>query len=344
MEISKEHIIPYLEGHLSGEENAFFEEKMRTSGSFRKDVEAVRAILEKTVQIKQWKEVRTLENWNALSRRIERLQWMRTIWNVSRNVAATLLLPLLAAGYFYFHFQQEQTDERVEITSAQGLLSKITLPDGSSVWLNSGSTISYPKTFGSDSRQVQLNGEAYFKVTADPAHRFDVVVPDRMTVSAYGTEFNVCAYENDNRVEVFLAKGHVTVSGRHTAEKDLNVSQLASLDKNRPEDGIQVTEANINEKTSWKDGKMVFRRTGFTEVVKRLSRHFNVEITVQNPSIYEYEYSATFTTETLPEILSLLEKSAPINCRLIEPDKQEDLSYGKRKVIISTRKRTTDKK
>jgi ferric-dicitrate binding protein FerR (iron transport regulator) len=241
-------------------------------------------------------------------------------------------------SYFYSRSpQEERAEEWMEVTTANGLLSKLILPDSSQIWLNSGSKISYPKTFGNDVKQVRLTGEAYFKVHADPAHRFEVVVPDGMTVSAYGTEFNVCAYENDNRIEVILAKGHVTVSDQHASVKNLNVSQMALLDKNRFADGIQLSETNVYEKTAWKEGKMVFRRTGFKEVVKKLSRHFNVEIIVQNPFLYEYEYSATFTTETLPEILSLLEKSSPIRCRMVEPQKQVDLSYEKRKVIISVR-------
>jgi ferric-dicitrate binding protein FerR (iron transport regulator) len=338
MEFNVEHIIPFLEGRLSKEENACFEEEMRASDAFRKEVEDMRTILEKAELIKRIREVPVLKNWNALSRKIERRRLLRKAWDFSRNAAAILLIPLVMFSYFYFHSpQDERAEEWVEVTTANGLLSKLTLPDGSQVWLNSGSKISYPKTFENDAKQVRLTGEAYFKVHADPAHRFDVVVPDGMTVSAYGTEFNVCAYENDNRIEVILAKGYVTVSDQHASVKNLNVSQMALLDKNRFADGIQLSETNVYEKTAWKEGKMVFRRTGFAEVVKKLSRHFNAEIIVQDPFLYEYEYSATFTTETLPEILSLLEKSAPIRCRMVEPKKQEDWSYEKRKVIISIR-------
>ena len=70
---------------------------------------------------------------------------------------------------------------------------------------------------------------------------------------------------------------------------------------------------------AWKDGKLIFRRTPMEEIAKQLSRHFNVNIQLQGKEIFDYTYSATFTTETLVEILSLLEKTAPIQCEITEP-------------------------
>lgn len=333
-----EYIIPYLEGGLTEEERRAFEERMAASDTLRRDVAGVRAVLQKTGQIRRLKEVRTMENWQTLLRRINRRQFLLRVWNISRNAAAVLLLPALLLSYFYLRSPHtERTVEWVETVTAPGLLSKIVLPDSSSVWLNAGTKISYPTVFDAGVRRVKLSGEAYFKVTADAAHRFEVTVPDGLTVSAYGTEFNVCAYENDDLAEVSLARGHIAVSVPNAAAKDLRVSQTVLWDKKRPDNGLYLSGADLNEKTAWKDGKMIFRRTPFGEVVKRLSRRFNVEITVQAQKLYEYEYTATFTAETLPEILSLLEKSSPIRCRLLEPEKQEDWSYAKRKVIVSPR-------
>lgn len=83
--------------------------------------------------------------------------------------------------------------------------------------------------------------------------------------------------------------------------------------------------------------KMVFRRTEMAEIAQRLSRHFNVNIILQSKKIFNYKYSATFTTETFEEILQLLEKTAPIKCTMIEPKQASDYSYTRRTVIIEAR-------
>ena len=78
-------------------------------------------------------------------------------------------------------------------------------------------------------------------------------------------------------------------------------------------------------------------KTAMEEIAKQLSRHFNVNIQLQGKEIFDYTYSATFTTETLAEILSLLEKTAPIRCEIIEPQQQNDLAFTRKKVIIRKR-------
>lgn len=341
MEIGNNHIIPYLEGKLPKEEQSAFEEKMCISADFRKEVEDVRYVFGKTELLKQQRKFRTMQNWEVLSRRIERQELVQKIWNFTRTTAAILLLPLLAlTSYFYIRplIDKDNLAELVEVTTASGLISRITLPDSSTVWLNAGSKIVYPREFKNGKRLIQLTGEAYFKVKADQQNRFDVAIKNEITISAYGTEFNVSAYENDNRIEAVLTKGHIEVSNKKSKKKHLNIGQSAILNKADQTTEFKISDTNVYEKTAWKDGKMVFRRAGFDEITKRLSRHFNVEIELRGRALYEYEYSATFTTETLPEILSLLEKSAPITCRIIEPEKRVDMSYEKRKIIITAKK------
>ena len=104
-----------------------------------------------------------------------------------RNIAAILLFPLLGlSSYFYYQTTslKSQPNEQLETTTAYGVKTKITLSDGSEVWLNSGSTLSYPQHFTGDKRQVQLSGEAFFKVKSDKKHRFDVRTKDDILTSS----------------------------------------------------------------------------------------------------------------------------------------------------------------
>ena len=221
----------------------------------------------------------------------------------------------------------------LETTTAYGVRTKITLSDGSEVWLNSGSTLSYPEHFTEDKRQVTLSGEAFFKVKSDKDHRFDVQTSDGITVSAYGTEFNVQAYAEEPDIKATLAEGHIQIGQiNQSASQELIPGEQAVYSRHTQQ--MQVRKANLLVETAWKDGKLVFRRTPMEEIAKQLSRHFNVNIQLQGKEIFDYTYSATFTTETLAEILSLLEKTAPIRCEIIETQQQSDLAFTRKKVII----------
>lgn len=338
MDIHTEHILAYLEGYLSREERIAFDERMQSSPDFRKEVDDIRFIWETTTELKLHQQIDTQRNWNKLSRQITTDKYKKKILHFIRTSAAVLLIPALFATYTLFHTLKEWNNlpvEQIELNTAYGLVSKVTLPDGSEVWLNSGSSISYPKRFVRNKRNVQLSGEAYFKVTSDKANRFDVVTSNGLQVSAYGTEFNVKAYEDEDKIEATLAKGHVEVSEiGQAASQTLRPGEQVTYYKKT--NRMEVGKVNLAVETSWKDGKMIFRRANMNEIVQRLARHFNVDIKLEGEELYDYKYSATFTTETLQEVLLLLEKTAPIKCTVIEPKQTADFTFSRRTVIIKT--------
>ena len=279
------------------------------------------------------------KNWHQLHVRIHHHKQKNQLLTWIRNIAAILLLPLLGlSAYLYYQTNtlKSKSVGLLETTTAYGVRTKITLSDGSEVWLNSGSTLSYPERFTEDKRQVTLSGEAFFKVKSDKDHRFDVQTSDGITVSAYGTEFNVQAYAEEPDIKATLAEGHIQIDQiNQPASQELIPGEQAVYSRHTQQ--MQVRKANLLVETAWKDGKLVFRRTPMEEIAKQLSRHFNVNIQLQGKEIFDYTYSATFTTETLAEILSLLEKTAPIRCEIIEPQQQNDLAFTRKKVIIHKR-------
>ena len=340
MDIETQYMINYLEGKLSPEEKRAFEQQIAQSPELQKELKDIRFVWEISGELKQHKHVDAARNWKEVSRRISFYKYRHKFLRISRNAAAILLLPVLMATLYLYNTSTEENSrpiEQIELSSAPGLVTKVTLPDGSDVWLNSGSTLTYPQRFTGDKRQVSLSGEAYFSVKADRNHRFDVIANNALTVSAYGTEFNVYAYDDEPIIESTLVSGNIEVSTNDRSDtKTISPGQQTIW--NKASNTLEVREANLTVKTSWKDGKMVFRRANMTEITKRLSRKFNVDIHLEGEELFGYEYSATFTTETLDEILRLLEKSAPIKCRFIEPEQSEDYSYSKRVVLISMKK------
>ena len=331
MDIHTEHIIAYLEGRLSKEEKEVFDQQLQSSPDFKKEVDDIRFIWETTAELKLHKQINTQQNWKKISKQIATDKYKKKILSFIRTAAAVLLIPVLIATYTLFNTLKEWNNipvEQVELSTAYGLISKVTLPDGSEVWLNSGSSISYPKRFTNNKRNVQLTGEAYFKVTSDKSNRFDVVTPN-------GLQVNVKAYEDEDKIEATLAKGHVEVSEiGQPVSRTLHPGEQVIYCKNTSK--MEVDKVNLAVETSWKDGKMIFRRANMNEIVQRLARHFNVDIKLEGEELYDYKYSATFTTETLNDVLLLLEKTAPIKCTVIEPKQTADFTYSLRTVIIKT--------
>ncbi|MDR3309515.1 MAG: DUF4974 domain-containing protein [Tannerella sp.] len=274
-------------------------------------------------------------HWKQVCSKIRRARYRRQTMRFARNAAAILFLPLLIAAGLLLRTPSAPPEpvEQIEITAAYGQITKITLPDRSEVWLNSGSKLTYPQRFEDETRAVQLAGEAYFKVESDDLHRFEVLLPAGLRVSACGTEFNIDAYPEDENMKMTLAKGRIEV--QIPSQDALQITQ-AGAQTIYSKTNLTTTASNVNlyVETAWKDGKIVLRRAGMNEIISQLSRRFNVDIQLQGKELYGYEYSATFTTESITEILSLLEKSAPIVCRIIEPKQGKDFSFSKRTVII----------
>ena len=159
------------------------------------------------------------ENLSEGIRRSER----RSIGTICKWACAIALV-LLNVGYLAYQSFDFSKPEYKEICALRGERLVVLLEDGTRVWLNADSKLVYPEKFARNKREVTLVGEAYFKVKSNPSRRFDVQTAEGVTVSAYGTEFNVQAYDDDTCVVATLADGNIRVeqSALHLGE-DLNL-------------------------------------------------------------------------------------------------------------------------
>ena len=145
----------------------------------------------------------------------------------------------------------------ITLSSAPGIVTKAVLPDGSEVWLNAQSELTYPVQFTGKERTVRLSGEAYFKVVADQKNRFNVMMPGDISVSAFGTEFNVNAYREEPGYHVTLVRGNIEVETGRSMKKELLAGHKVVLTP-----GLEKWSSCRRIRT-WRqleDGKMVFRR------------------------------------------------------------------------------------
>jgi len=263
-----------------------------------------------------------------------------------RNAAAILLLPVLSLGLFFsFRYFSARSlfnsDDQAynEIISSVDAITRVTLPDGSNVWLNHSSSLRYPAVFIGKCRKVELKGEGYFEVFSNPGIPFIVDVGE-IRICARGTTFNVMAYPDEGKVETSLIKGSVEI------QKVLHGEESISLRRMDPTDFTIYYKKNseIITKTiyddryfSWKDGKLIFTVEPLEEVVKKLSRWFNVDIQLRDPELKDLTLTATFVHETLPQVMELLALVIPIRYNISERKKDQDGMFTKTKVILSHR-------
>lgn len=272
--------------------------------------------------------------WNRLHRRIKRNKNRQLVLNVTRNVAAVLLPLFLIFQYLINPAIQNSKAEKEMITlvAAPGMVISTILPDGSKVWLNSQSAISYPQVFKKKERNVELTGEAYFNVKSTSEKRFNVLLSNGLKISAYGTEFNINSYKEDKTAEITLASGNVEIIDREH-KIDLNVDEKAVFDKITQI--IKTVNTDTYVDTAWKDGRMVFRRAKLDLIAARLEKKFGVDIHLNSEKLKEYEYTATFTDETLEDILDLLSMSAPIQYTIKKQKQLDNKTYSHREVLIT---------
>jgi transmembrane sensor len=264
------------------------------------------------------------------------------------KVAAIFLIPVLLfsiyISYKYhssLHVQTNTSKAYNEVFSSVDAITKVALPDGSNVWLNHSSTLKFPATFEGDSRTVELKGEGYFEVAHHPDIPFVVKVGE-INVVARGTTFNILAYPEEDRIETSLIKGKVDVQKRGSD------GQIVPLIEMKPNDLAiyQKTIKKISTQTicddrnfAWKEGKLIFNKAPMGDVVKRLSRWFNVDIQISDPKILELSYTATFKNETLPQVMELLSMVSPISYSISNRKEMGDGNFTKRKVTLKYKKK-----
>lgn len=225
------------------------------------------------------------------------------------RIAAIFIIGLLLSNVFFFHKSQESylNAEQVQtIKTPYGAKTNYTLPDGSIVWLNSGSTFSYPVRFGK-TRSVTLVGEAFFEVVKDS--KPFIVSTNYGDVEVKGTSFNVNAYDDENAFETTLVEGVVDFTIKN-ANNGVTLKPGEQIEKT--DSGYKVKHVETKYFTSWKDGKLLFNREPFSSFIKKLERWYNVKIEYSDPKLDEIWYTGTIEMESISEVMEMISKAAPV--------------------------------
>ncbi|RKD86370.1 FecR family protein [Mangrovibacterium diazotrophicum] len=253
--------------------------------------------------------------------------------------AAVILIPLLIAGFLWYLGQNRGTSERQEsvlsstLFAPMGARINFTLPDGSSGWLNSGSSLQYEIPF-QDNRQVVVSGEAWFDVAHDASHPFEVTAGSSK-VKVLGTKFNVNAYPGENYIEVVLEEGKVEFSS------DASGTPVILKPDERlvyTDSSIQISQADATKYSGWKEGKLIFRGDPMIDVAERIGRWYDVEIEIVDKDLEQYAIRGIFQDDSLEEVLQYLSMTSPITYKVKNREILKDGTFDKKKVYLYLKK------
>lgn len=320
-------LVRFYNGETTADESARIESWINQSADHRKIAEQVYYLCFASDALEARQQIDAEVALKRVRSRIWTERWRRGFRRLER-VAAVLLLPLvLLSGWLLIHFGGE-FNTMVEIRSTTGMVSCVTLPDNTRVWLNSDSYLRYPARFGKE-RRVTLFGEGYFDVAKDPDHKF-VVEARSLEIEVYGTEFNVEAY--DDCIRTTLVSGRVGVK----YDDQFHHRQLVRMMPNQQAiynartGFMYLNGADITCNTSWKDGCIVLNNTSLEDALRVIGNKYNVQFRIANNSLRGNKFTGTFSNQSLDVIFRYFNISSNIRFRQIDqPQDDRDATAGR---------------
>jgi transmembrane sensor len=273
------------------------------------------------------------------------------------KIAAIVIPVFLLGGILSYYILSNKTKTEnityTEIRAPFGARTEIALPDGSTVWLNAGSKIKYMNVFNRDNREIQLHGEAYFKVAKNAALPFEVKTGE-LSIQAVGTEFNVKSYDDEDFIETTLVEGKIEIlQGRkHKGSiflephqqavymkynKNLTIKEMNKVREDKPEvlkfrkGAIYIAEKiDPQPIVAWKDNRLILKGEELSNLVIKLERKYDVSFIFGSEKLKAFRFSGTLENETLTQVLDVIKLSAPIEYKL----------QGKTVLIFENKQRT----
>lgn len=223
----------------------------------------------------------------------------------SARIAAVVVVAV-SCGFLFRDYQYNKVAQMQTVSVPAGQRAQITLADGTKVWLNAQSTLTYASNFGRNDRNVELNGEAYFEVAKNKKMPF-YVNTEINRVKVVGTRFNVCAYNGTNEFETTLVEGIVDI---YPLEGDKAITRLTKDEFFGSYNGqCKKTVLPSYEYLRWKEGLYCFDDSEFKYILSRMEQYYNVKITVLNPKLLNYRCTGKFKEQDgIEHVLKVIQK------------------------------------
>lgn len=329
--VMDELILKYLQGNCSEAEKESLFDWVEQHDENRKHFRAMRQLwdLNNLVDASQPQE-QVEEAYAKVRTRISGAEVNRPnpFIRVLLRYAAVAVVCFGLSWYFWQSRPKSPSVVWQDIEVPVGQRVKLTLADGSLVWLNSKSKFSFPAGFNGDNRMVKLNGEAYFEVAHNPKQPFNVETA-HATVTVKGTKFNLYAYENEENVETTLLEGKITFSENEDEKRSRDLEPHQQLVYNSLTGDVKVSDSvNDQDVISWVSGVYFFNDVTIRDIIARLTHYYDVDVEVKDSSILDYTCIGKFRLdESLEDVLQVISVTKPFRYKI----------DGK-KVIISSKK------
>lgn len=309
-------LVRYYDGNLTADETAEIENWMQQSDENRHMAEQIYYLCFAADALHTKQSVDTAAALGRVRRRI-RANRFGGMMRAFQRVAAAVMLPLLVLSLWLASRMSSQFETMIEIHSTTGMVSCITLPDSTRVWLNSDSYLRYPSRFGKE-RRVTLSGEGYFSVAKDAEHKF-VVEAYSAEVEVCGTEFNVEAYSDDD-IRTTLVSGRVNMLYDDRTHRRQKVSLMPSQQAvyNARTGIMYIKDADVACNTSWKDDKIVLQQTSLEDALRMIGNKYNVEFRIRDNRLFGNTFTGTFSNQSLDVILRYFNISSNIRFERVD--------------------------
>ena len=313
-DINEIDLLQYVKNELTEERRLEVEEWMNSSEENKKMAEDFYYLSFAITSFESIKRSAPQKALEKVNKRIDRKTNRHNLLIRLQKVAAILTLPLLIlSSYLLFEQKEKQDLFYLEARMTPGMVGSTVLPDGTKVWLNSSSYLRYPSVFTENSRDVELDGEAYFKVTKDKNKPF-IVHTQNSSVKVLGTEFNIDAYSYNDFVATTLVEGSVEFSYNNKFEQAqtmlLKPNEQALYDKKTYQ--AAKKETYVPKDIAWRNGQIVLKETPLSDILWTLSKRFNVEFVIKDPALYKQSYTGIFTYQQLERVLEHFKRASGI--------------------------------
>ena len=319
MEMNLKNIIPkILTGDANPDEKAFFQEHIKNSPENYEEYLQLNEIWNRSEKMDivdipdielEWLSIsrKITENKNSIDESNGLLNILKTIWT---GIVNPKLKPVYSAAIIVVIFlstlllwnDEEIVLEIITYSTRNAEIKLIELPDGSHAMLNCGSTISFPKDFVGNERNVELEGEAFFTVTKGV--KPFIVVTDNANARVLGTEFDVWARGNETRVVVM--QGIVNLSSKFKDDQGVNLIRNQASEISNDESAKTVDEVDSDLILGWRQGRLVFKQTPVSEMVQELERFYNISMNVENDKINDLTLTGTFSSSNVDSVLTMI--------------------------------------
>lgn len=261
--------------------------------------------------------------WEEWQRQRRRTRVRRRRW--SAGIAAAALAVVIGLALKKDKPQEKPTiaNKETQVQTHMGTRTNLLLPDGTVVWLNAGSVLTYPSSFSGQERNVTLEGEAFFDVAKDEKHPF-IVHTSTANIKVLGTSFDVKAYAKDKTMETTLIKGSIEVTYRKSRiilkpNQKLVVARMDEPQEEKPkvdQPEVKLLKPTIEAhtgaiiETSWTENKLMFQDEDFKTLAEKMERWYGVTINFDKEGLENLRFTGTFQKETIQQALEALQLTA----------------------------------